>query len=88
MAYKLTRASWIAAALIGAVVVALAVWRVSNRVQAKPVGDSLFQKTKALVEKTPRLQPDWEAALADGVLTLGEVQSILEKAGEAILAEG
>jgi hypothetical protein len=84
MAYKLVRAKWIAIALVVVTVASLAVWRVSNRVQAKPVSESLHQKTKGLVDKNPRLQPDWDAALADGVLTLGEARSILEKAGEQV----
>ena len=42
----------------------------------------LTERTKALVDKNPRLKADWDKAMEDGVLTWSEANSILEKAGE------
>jgi hypothetical protein len=63
-------------------VVSLVAWPVWNSLQPKPVSDALFKKTKALVEKNPRLQPLWDKAMEDGILTWPEAKEILEKAGE------
>ena len=82
MKYKHTKL--VAGVLVVTAVIALAVWRVNHRLSAKPVSDSLFQKTKALVEKNPRLQPDWDRAMEDGVLTWTEAKGIIDKAGEKV----
>jgi hypothetical protein len=59
--------------------VAYPVWK---SFQPKPVSAALFKKAKALVEKNPRLQPLWDKAMEDGILTWAEAKEILEKAGE------
>ena len=52
-------------------------WQKNKAVSAK-----LYERTRAAVEKNPRLQPAWEIALQDGVLTWPEVKVILDSAGE------
>jgi hypothetical protein len=46
-----------------------------------------MERTKRAVEKNPQLQPDWEKAMEDGVLTRDEAKAILEKAGETVEPE-
>ena len=41
-----------------------------------------YARTKVVVEKNPRLQPAWDIALQDDVLTWPEAKVILESAGE------
>jgi hypothetical protein len=77
----------VATILVVVIIAGLAGWRLWNRLSAKPVSESLFQKTKALVEKNPRLQPDWEKAMEDGVLTWTEAKAIVDKAGEKVEPE-
>jgi hypothetical protein len=48
----------------------------------KPVSPSLRERTKKVVDENPRLQPDWDKALEDGVLTWPEANAILEKVGQ------
>jgi hypothetical protein len=43
---------------------------------------ALVERTKRIVEKNPQLQPDWDKAMEDGVLTWDEANAILQKAGE------
>jgi hypothetical protein len=62
-------------------VVAWGAYRAS-KVQA--VRAALLERTKALVEKNPQLQPDWDHAMQDGVLTYSEAKEIVEKAGEKV----
>jgi len=57
-------------------------WPVWKWIKFKPVSPSMYAKTKAAVEKNPRLQPAWDIALEDGVLTWHEARIILESAGE------
>ena len=57
-------------------------WPAWKYVKFKPVSDSVYQRTKAAVEKNPRLKPAWDIALQDGVLTSPEAKVILESAGE------
>jgi hypothetical protein len=75
--------------LIAAIVIFLALipflgWPILKQFSSrpKPVSASLFARTKAAVEKNPKLQPDWDRAMEDGVLTWAEAKDILEKAGE------
>jgi hypothetical protein len=65
-------------------VVFLASWPVWKWLYFKPVSASLYERTKAVVEKTPRLQPAWDIAMQDGVLTWPEAKVILESAGEKV----
>jgi hypothetical protein len=72
---------WAALALV-AIVVFITAWPVYQWFKVKPVGAAVFDRTKRAVERNPQLQPDWDRALADGVLTWPEAKAILEKAGE------
>jgi hypothetical protein len=60
----------------------LASWPVWKWLMFKPVSASLYERTKAAVDKNPRLKPAWDIALQDGVLTREEANVILESAGE------
>jgi hypothetical protein len=75
--------------LIGAIIVFLALipflgWPLFKMfaVNPKPVSTALFARTKAVVEKKPKLQPLWDKAMEDSVLTWTEAKDILERAGE------
>jgi len=57
-------------------------WPVWKWFKFKPVSASLYERTKAAVEKKPELKPAWDIALQDGVLTWPEAKVILEYAGE------
>jgi hypothetical protein len=57
-------------------------WPAWKWLKFRPVSDSLYQRTKAAVGKNPRLQPAWDIAMQDGVLTWSEAKVILESAGE------
>jgi hypothetical protein len=80
--------------VIGSVLVLLALlpflgWPLLKRYYfaPKPVSATLFDRTKAAVEKDPKLKPDWDKAMEDGVLTWPEAKEILEKAGEKVEPE-
>jgi hypothetical protein len=60
-------------------VVALPIYR---KYSLKPASASLRERTKKVVEQNPRLRPDWDRAMEDGVLTWPEANAILEKVGE------
>jgi hypothetical protein len=70
-----------------AVLVFFAAWPVWKWIENKPVSDSLYERTRAVVEKNPRLQPAWDIAMQDGVLTWREARVILESAGEKLDAK-
>jgi hypothetical protein len=57
-------------------------WPVWKMLKFKPVSASLYQRTKAAVDKNPQLKPAWDIAMQDGVLTWPEAKVILESAGE------
>ena len=57
-------------------------WPVWKWFKFKPVSASLYERTKAAVEKNSRLQPAWDIALQDGVLTWPEAKVIPESASE------
>jgi len=67
-----------------AVMVFFAAWPVWKWIETKPVSDSLYERTKAAVDRNPRLKPAWDIALQDGVLTWREARVILEGAGEKL----
>jgi hypothetical protein len=48
----------------------------------RAVSAPLQARTRTLVEAKPELQPAWDVALEDGVLTHGEAKVIVEAAGE------
>jgi hypothetical protein len=57
-------------------------WPLYKKSRLKPVPAELRERTRRVVEKNPQLQPDWDKAMEDGVLTYPEANAILEKAGE------
>jgi hypothetical protein len=57
-------------------------WPAWKWIKVKPVSASVYERTKRAVERNPRLQPAWEIAMQDGVLTWEEAKVILEAAGE------
>jgi hypothetical protein len=61
--------------------IAAPVWKWIER---KPASDALYERTKAVVDKTPALKPAWDIALQDGVLTRAEAHVILQFAGEKL----
>jgi hypothetical protein len=72
-----------AAILCLVAIVSISAWPVWKKwFHAKPVSAALFERTKAVVEKNPKLQPLWDKAMEDGVLTWPEAKEILEEAGE------
>lgn len=60
----------------------IAYWPISIWLWKSAVSEEIHARTKALVDKNPHLQPEWEKAVEDGVLTQSEVDAILAKAGE------
>ena len=72
----------LAATLCLVAIVLITAWPMWKWLKAKPVSAALHARTKALVEKNPRLQPAWDKAMEDGVLTWPEAKTILESAGE------
>ena len=57
-------------------------WPAWKWIKLRPVSVTVYGRTKAAVDKTPSLQPAWDIALQDGVLTLPEAKVILESVGE------
>ena len=57
-------------------------WPAWKWIKFKPVSASMYARTKAAVDKNPRLKPAWDIAMQDGVLTWDEAKVILESAGE------
>ena len=57
-------------------------WPVWKAIKFKSVNAATYGRTKAAVEKNPRLQPAWDIALQDDVLTWPEAKVILESAGK------
>ena len=73
--------------MLGTVLVLIAMvffasWPVWKVIKFKPVSAAMYTRTKAAVDKNPRLQPLWDIALQDDVLTWSEAKIILESAGE------
>jgi hypothetical protein len=68
-------------------IVAFAAWPLWKWFHVQAVSNVLYEKTKALVEKKPQLQPAWDKAMQDGVLTWPEAKEIWEQAGEKIEPE-
>jgi hypothetical protein len=62
-------------------------WPMYKKYRLTPASTTLMERTKKAVEKNPRLQPDWDKAMEDGVLTFPEAKAILEKAGEKVEPE-
>ena len=70
-------------AILGLVaMVFLLSWPAWKWIKFRPVSASMYERTKMAVEKNPRLQPAWDIAMQDGVLTWEEAKVILESAGE------
>jgi hypothetical protein len=62
-------------------------WPIWKAIKFRPVSAALYQRTKAAVDKDPRLKPAWDIALQDDVLTYSEAKVILESAGEKVEPE-
>ena len=62
-------------------------WPAWKWLKFKPVSAPLYERTKAAVEKNPRLRPAWNIAMQDGVLTWEEAKVILDEAGEKVQPE-
>jgi hypothetical protein len=78
--------------LIGVILILVAIasfsaWPLWKKLYPTPVSTSLFEQTKALVDKDPQLKPAWDAAMQDGVLTWSEANEIWEKAGKKMEPE-
>jgi hypothetical protein len=65
-------------------IVSIAAWPIWKWLHPRPVSAALYERTKAAVEKNPKLQPKWDKAMEDGVLTYPEAKEILESAGEEV----
>jgi hypothetical protein len=72
---------------LAAIVCFAAAWPVYKWFRVKGVSTSLFERTRALVEKKPQLRPVWDNAMRDGVLTWAEAKDIWEQAGEKVEPE-
>ncbi len=62
-------------------------WPFWKWVSIRAVSPSLRERTKALVDTNPQLQPAWAIAMQDEVLTYPEAKVIIEAAGEKIEPE-
>ena len=81
------RTKQVAVILMLVAIVSFSAWPVWKWLHPKPVSTALFERTKALVEKNPQLQPTWDKAMRDGVLTWPEARDIWERAGEKVEPE-
>jgi hypothetical protein len=77
---------WAIVALV-AMASLIVAWPMYKKYRLTPVSALLQERTKKAVEKNPQLQPDWDKAMEDGVLTWPEAKAILEKAGEKVEPE-
>jgi hypothetical protein len=57
-------------------------WPIYKKLYLGAARAALVERTRKVVEKNPHLQPDWDKAMEDGVLTWREADAILQKAGE------
>lgn len=71
-------------AILAIVAMFLFSWPIWKLIYIRPVDAAVEQRTKGLIEKNPQLQPAWEQALHDGVLTRSEAKAIVEQAGEKL----
>jgi hypothetical protein len=62
-------------------------WPLYKKYRITPANHTLRERTEKAVEKNPKLQPDWDKAMEDGVLTEPEAKALLEKAGEKVEPE-
>jgi hypothetical protein len=72
---------WASLALL-AMVAFIVAWPLYKKLTLRAARASLVERTKQVVAKNPHLQPDWDKAMEDGVLTWSEANAILQKAGE------
>jgi hypothetical protein len=59
-------------------------WPVWKAIKFKSVNAATYARTKAAVEKNPRLQPAGDIGMQDDVLTWPEAKVMLESAGEKV----
>ena len=57
-------------------------WPLWKAIKFRSVKAATYARAKAAVEQNPNLQPAWDIALQDEVLTWPEAKIILESAGE------
>jgi hypothetical protein len=62
-------------------------WPLYKKYRLTPVSPTLMERVKKAVAKDPKLKPDYDKAMEDGVLTWREAKEILEKAGEKVEPE-
>ena len=62
-------------------------WPFWKWIGIRAVSPELRERTKALVDKNPQLQPAWAIAMQDEILTYPEAKVIVEAAGEKIEPE-
>ena len=81
--FTVTRRFMMLGAILGLMAMMFfASWPAWKLIKFRPVSAPLYERTKAAVDKNPRLQPAWDIALQDDVLTWPEAKVILESAGE------
>jgi hypothetical protein len=68
-------------------IVSFTAWPFWRWLSVKTASAALQAKAKSIVEKNPQLQPAWEIAMQDEVLTWPEVKVIIEAAGERVEEE-
>jgi hypothetical protein len=64
--------------------VSFLVWPVWTWLSVRSATAALQARTKDLVDKNPQLQPAWNIAMHDGVLTWAEAKEIVEGAGQKV----
>ena len=77
----------IAAVVCLVAIVGFTAWPLYKWLSPPTASPALYERTKSLVEKNPRLKPAWDKALEDGVLTRDEAKEIIEQAGETVRPE-
>jgi hypothetical protein len=63
---------------------AFSAWPIWKWLSVKAVSAPLQERTEALVKKYPQLEPAWDIAMQDDVLTMPEAKVIIEAAGETV----
>jgi hypothetical protein len=74
----------IAAVVCLVAIVGFTAWPLYKWLYVRTASDALYERTRSLVEKNPRLKPSWDKALEDGELTRDEAKGIVEQAGETL----
>jgi hypothetical protein len=59
-------------------------WPLYKKLTFRKASPALIERTIKAVKKHPELNPDYDKAMEDGVLSYDEAKEILEKAGETV----